>query len=668
MDRRWRRRSWGPRPAPCAPLNPEYGEPEFAFYLEDLRARALIVGEEGGTAAASAARARGLPVLRLAADDRSGEHVGRPVFGEGWPEARRPRWAGAGDEALVLHTSGTTAKPKQVPLTHANLAASARNVATALALTRVRPLPERDAALPHPRAGRGAARLPGGGGSVACCPGFTRRDFFGWLDGCDPPGTRPCRRYTRRSWPRRVQNLHVIAATSAPIHPLVVGGAAAAGDGRAGSGVRRAGDRGLRDDRGGPPDRLRTRCRPGRRSPGRSAAGRSRDRDHGRRGRLLPPGQPGEIVIRGPNVTTATRTTRRPTRGLHTTAGSGPATRGAGRGRVSYVTGRLKEIINRGGEKIAPREVDDVLLAHPAIAQAVTFAAPHPSLGEEVAAAVVLRPGAAVTDAELRRFATGRLAYFKVPSRIVVLDEIPKGPTGKPRHVGLAQILGFEGKGDQAGRPAAGGASPTPPRDELEEALVAVWAEVLCIEAGMIGIDRGLLELGGDSLAATRLLNRVRDAVGIEVPLDAFFIEPTVAGLAELLRLTPTGAAGVRKTEHAGIDVIFTRRGPRDGPTNPSDFAPGRYRGGAISRPLGVARRPARAGPTAIGAGRGIGGRRGRSEPRAGTVLGRAGMALAAPSPGPLRGGRTQANSLPSRWPARRRRADKMPDRPGGAA
>ena len=141
-----------------------------------------------------------------------------------------------------------------------------------------------------------------------------------------------------------------------------------------------------------------------------------------------------------------------------------------------------------------------------------------PSLGEDVAAAVVLRPGAAVTDAELRRFAAGRLAYFKVPRRIVILDEIPKGPTGKPQRVGLAQILGFEGKGDQAGRPAAGGASPTPPRNELEEALVAVWAEFVCIEAGMIGIDRGLLELGGDSLAATRLLNRVRDAGGDRGP------------------------------------------------------------------------------------------------------------------------------------------------------
>jgi len=107
------------------------------------------------------------------------------------------------------------------------------------------------------------------------------------------------------------------------------------------------------------------------------------------------------------------------------------------------ISGRLKEIINRGGEKIAPREVDDVLMDHDAVSQAITFAVAHPKLGDDVAAAVVLREGAEASERELRDFAATRLAAFKVPRILVFLDEIPKGSTGKPQRVGLAEKLGL---------------------------------------------------------------------------------------------------------------------------------------------------------------------------------------------------------------------------------
>jgi acyl-CoA synthetase (AMP-forming)/AMP-acid ligase II len=107
------------------------------------------------------------------------------------------------------------------------------------------------------------------------------------------------------------------------------------------------------------------------------------------------------------------------------------------------VTGRLKEIINRGGEKISPLEVDEVLMDHPAIAQVVTFAMPHERLGEDVAAAIVLREGLAATESEIRDFAAARLAEFKVPRRVVILEEIPKGATGKLQRIGLAAKLGL---------------------------------------------------------------------------------------------------------------------------------------------------------------------------------------------------------------------------------
>jgi acyl-CoA synthetase (AMP-forming)/AMP-acid ligase II len=107
------------------------------------------------------------------------------------------------------------------------------------------------------------------------------------------------------------------------------------------------------------------------------------------------------------------------------------------------LTGRLKEIINRGGEKISPREVDEILMDHPAVAQVVCFGMPHPKLGEEVAAAVVLREGQSATERDLQAFVASRAAEFKVPKKILVMDEIPKGATGKLQRIGLAAKLGL---------------------------------------------------------------------------------------------------------------------------------------------------------------------------------------------------------------------------------
>jgi acyl-CoA synthetase (AMP-forming)/AMP-acid ligase II len=109
------------------------------------------------------------------------------------------------------------------------------------------------------------------------------------------------------------------------------------------------------------------------------------------------------------------------------------------------LTGRLKELINRGGEKVSPLEVDGVLSAHPSVAQVLCFAIPHAKLGEEVGAAVVLREGMACTERELRDFCAKQLADFKVPRKVVFVEEIPKGATGKLMRIGLAEKLGVTG-------------------------------------------------------------------------------------------------------------------------------------------------------------------------------------------------------------------------------
>jgi len=161
-------------------------------------------------------------------------------------------------------------------------------------------------------------------------------------------------------------------------------------------------------------------------------------------GKQLPPLTPGEVVIRGPNVTRGyennpTANARAFTNGWFRTGDQGVLDE-AGYLRL---TGRLKELINRGGEKVSPLEVDEVLMDHPAVAQVVTFAMPNHHLGEEVAAAGVVRDGQTLTDRELREFASSRLADFKVPRKIVFVNEIPKGATGKLQRIGLAAKLGL---------------------------------------------------------------------------------------------------------------------------------------------------------------------------------------------------------------------------------
>jgi acyl-CoA synthetase (AMP-forming)/AMP-acid ligase II len=166
----------------------------------------------------------------------------------------------------------------------------------------------------------------------------------------------------------------------------------------------------------------------------------------GAEGNELASEEVGEVVVRGPSVMKGYEKNPKANdeafiNGWFRTGDQGVFDRDG----YLRLTGRLKEIINRGGEKISPREVDEALLEHPSVAQAVTFAMPHDKLGEEVAAAVVLRAGFDATPSEICRFVGERLADFKVPRRVVILDEIPKGPTGKPQRIGLAEKLGLTG-------------------------------------------------------------------------------------------------------------------------------------------------------------------------------------------------------------------------------
>ena len=163
-------------------------------------------------------------------------------------------------------------------------------------------------------------------------------------------------------------------------------------------------------------------------------------------GSLLASGQTGEVVIRGDNVTSGYENNP----SANAEAFVDGWFRNGGQGVMDAdgyltLTGWLKEIINRGGERISPREVDEVLMDHPAAAQVVTFGMPHDKLGEEVGAAVVLREGQDLSEQALRQFAATRLADFKVPRKVLFMAEIPKGAAGKLQRIGLAAKLGLGG-------------------------------------------------------------------------------------------------------------------------------------------------------------------------------------------------------------------------------
>jgi hypothetical protein len=199
-----------------------------------------------------------------------------------------------------------------------------------------------------------------------------------------------------------------------------------------------------------------------------------------------------------------------------------------------YLSGRTREMINRGGENIAPREVDEALLEHPAVAEAVTFAVPHATLGEDVAAAVVLRPNAAAAPKELRQFVAGRLADFKVPRQVLIVKQLPKGSTGKVQRIGLAEKLGLA---EPASRPFAA------PRTPLENVLAGILADVLRLE--QIGIHDDFFALGGDSLLAAHVLTCIHDAMHLDVGVVSLFDAPSVAEMAEHLEtLIKAGRAG----------------------------------------------------------------------------------------------------------------------------
>ena len=415
----------------AAPLNPAYTVDEFKFFMEDADAKLVIVSA-GATAAIEAANSLSIPFL-ISSVNSDGK-VALSHEDNNLSKSINPENPSPDDIALFLHTSGTTSRPKGVPLTHSNLMTSLNNIVKTYGLS------ENDTALVvmplfhvHGLIGVALSSL-NSAGTIVIPPRFSASNFW------------QSQALTKATWYSAVPTIHqilliradddnapaksfrFIRSCSASLAPSVFSDL----ESRFGAPVLEA--YGMTEASHQMSSNL---LPPGSRAPGTVGVGTGVEiaimNEHGT---LLDVGERGEVVIKGKNVTHGYHNNPEAnaeafTNGWFRTGDQGILSGGS----VLTLTGRLKELINRGGEKISPLEVDAALIKHPAIAEAVCFGVEDVKYGEIVQAAVVLSGES--SESELQAFCSEQLADFKVPDRIYIVQELPRTATGKiqRRHV-----------------------------------------------------------------------------------------------------------------------------------------------------------------------------------------------------------------------------------------
>jgi amino acid adenylation domain-containing protein len=522
--------------AVCVPLHPGFAAEEWRRYFADLRVAALLTCSNVDSASRGVAYSLGIPVIDLS--PRPGDGPG--AFSLVCPTARRPvvgELSTGADDAFMLLTSGTTSRPKLVPLTQSSVCLSAYNVGAVMALE---PQDRLLSVLPlfhgHGLISGLLAALAAGS-SVVCPPSFDAAAFFGWLTKCRPTW------YTavpsihralisaarRRKRGLRPSSLRLIRSASSSLPTDVLDELEAL------FGVPVIETYGMTEAATQIAANPLERRKPG--SVGKPAGAEIAVMDSD--GRQLPAGERGEIALRGPTIT----------RGYDNNE---VATRSAFRdgwfrtGDLGYMDpegylfliGRIKkaDVINRGGQKVSPAEVERVLLSHPEVAEAAAFPITHTVLGEDVAAAVVLRAEAKTSPQKLRRFASEHLARFKTPGLIRIVPAIPAGPDGKIIRGELATMLSITPRSrvERNDKSVA-------PRSEAEWQLAKIWADLL--QLNEVGVDEDVFALGADSLTVAQLLPRLRARFGVDFSFRDIFDAPTVATLAARVESSNMGAS-----------------------------------------------------------------------------------------------------------------------------
>ena len=520
----------------AVPLNPAYRADEFRFYLSRLNAKALLVKVEDETDVRQVAHDLGLMTIDLVPDQCA--EAGMLELRCDSTGPIRQTGSTQDDVALILHTSGTTSAPKIVPLTHENICAQALNnqISLQLAATdtclNIMPL--------FHSTGLVGVVLSSliSGASVVCPPGFYAPQFFDWLEEFQP------------TWFTAVPSMHqaIVARARVTKQEKVL------------STLRfiRSSSTALSQQLMSELEQLfgvpiiesygMTECGmiacnplPPRQRKPRSAGVPTiiEMRITDQNGRELAARTEGEIAVRGACVVSKYEDDERVNEELFAGGWFNTGDQGfIDEDGFLFITGRLKEIINRGGEKIAPLEVDQALLEHPSVTQAVTFPVKNELLGEEVAAAVVTNGH--VGETELREFVFSRLAAFKVPRQILIVEEIPKGSFGKLQRSRLAELLHVAAC-DQDG--AAEKRAYVAPRTADEMVLADIWSRILGIVD--VGIEDDFFRLGGDSILATQVVSHVRQIMGVELSPIAMFETPTITGFARQLNLARSNASAM---------------------------------------------------------------------------------------------------------------------------
>jgi len=418
----------------AAPLNPAYPYEEFLFFLGDTNARILLCPAVGAEFARSAAADRKIPVLSVEMSEEGNVHL---VGASTGVSATEPT---ADDIALILHTSGSTGRPKRVPLRHFNLAVSSANIANTYALS------EADVSLCimplfhiHGLIGSTMATLLSGGVVVVPIK-FNALSFWRtvrehrvtWYSGVPTMHQLVLARTHHKSV--EAASLRFIRSCSAPLSPELIHKMEDV------FGVPFVEAYGMTE---AAHQMTSNPLPPRHRKPGSVGVGTGlRICIMDKEGNHLGTNQRGEVAIQGANVfrgyaNNPEANARAFVNGWFRTGDEGLLDEDC----YLHLTGRIKDIIIRGGENIAPHEVDEILLRHPAVAAAVTFGYAHPTLGEEVAAAVVLHERHGATESALIKHCRELLAEYKCPKKIYLVDSIPTTATGKIRRRAVAAAL-----------------------------------------------------------------------------------------------------------------------------------------------------------------------------------------------------------------------------------